>query len=122
MMQHLGRRYVRHFNNIHGRTGTLWEGRFRASPVQDDGYVISCMRYIELNPVRANLVRRPEDYSWSSYRPNALGTSDPLLTAHATYLDISPDPVARRELYRMRFADDFDEAWSQWIRKQSGSE
>lgn len=67
MMQSLGRSCVRGFNTIHQRTGTLWEGRYRASLVDSESYLFTCMRYIELNPVRANIVERPGQYPWSSY-------------------------------------------------------
>ena len=64
MMQSLGSSYVRHFNRIHGRTGTLWEGRFRSFPIAEELYLFACYRYIELNPVRAGIVATPGDYSW----------------------------------------------------------
>ncbi len=85
-MQALGRRYVYYFNKTYGRTGTLWEGRYKACLVDTDGYLISCCRYVELNPVRAGMVTNPSNYSHSSYRHNAgLGT-DTLITPHEVYL------------------------------------
>ena len=71
MMQSLGRRYVRHVNDKRHRTGTLWEGRYRAAPIDSDDYFFLCCRYIELNPVRAHMVAHPRDYPWSSYRPQS---------------------------------------------------
>ena len=73
MMQTLGRRYVRYVNTTYRRTGTLWEGRYRAAPIDGEAYFLACCRYIELNPVRARMVRHPRDYRWSSYRAHALG-------------------------------------------------
>lgn len=86
MMQLTGLRYVRRVNGFYGRTGTLFEGRFRGSLVQNERYLLACMRYIELNPVRARMVNRPEDYSWSSYRHNAGLELTPWLTPHDEYL------------------------------------
>ena len=67
MMQAVGRRYVRYFNDLQGRTGTLWEGRYKSSLIQTEAYLLACMRYIELNPVRAAMCADPADYRWSSY-------------------------------------------------------
>lgn len=86
MMQGLGS-YVRDFNRRYERTGTLLEGRYRASLIHDEGYWLTCLRYIELNPVRAGLVPSPELYEWSSYRAHALGRPDPLLTSHPLFLE-----------------------------------
>ena len=72
-MQDLGRKYVKYINATYRRTGTLWEGRYKASLVDSEAYLLTCMRYIELNPVRANMARHPGDYSWSSYAHNAQG-------------------------------------------------
>ncbi len=73
MMQSLGRLYVRYFNHTYQRSGTLWEGRFKSCLVQSERYLLELYRYIELNPVRADMVDKPSDYSWSSYAINALG-------------------------------------------------
>ena len=73
MVQALGRSYVRYFNRRHGRSGTLWEGRYRSCLVQHDLYLLSSMRYIELNPVRAGMVDHPGAYRWSSYRVQRTG-------------------------------------------------
>jgi putative transposase len=111
MMQSLGRRYVRHLNDAHGRTGTLWEGRYRAAPIDSDRYLMLCMRYIELNPVRARMVRHPREYRWSSYRANALGAADALVTPHALYLSLGRSAAGRQASYRALFrealAEDF---------------
>ncbi|MEO8010318.1 MAG: transposase [Dokdonella sp.] len=100
MMQALGRRYVRYVNDLHGRTGTLWEGRFKACLVDPDRYVLACQRYIELNPVRAAMVFDPGDYPWSSYRHHVLGAPDALLRTHAAYDALGSDQAARCEAYR----------------------
>jgi putative transposase len=95
MMQSLGRRYVRYFNDRYHRTGTLWEGRYDASLILDERYWYRCLRYIERNPVRAGIVAVPGDYEWSSYRANALGTNDPLLTPHPLYVALGTDAQTR---------------------------
>jgi putative transposase len=103
MMQRLGRRYVLYFNRRHARTGTLWEGRFRSSLVQDERYLMICHRYIELNPVRACMVDAPSDYPWSSHRANAFGQHDSLLTPHVLYASLGGDAMTRQTAYRHLF-------------------
>lgn len=104
VMQSLGRRYVQYFNRTYGRSGTLWEGRHRASLVDADAYLLACHRYIELNPVRAGLVEAPAAYRWSSHRRNACGAADPLLTPHPVYESLGPDAQACAAAYRALFA------------------
>ncbi|MFT6403087.1 MAG: putative transposase [Pseudohongiellaceae bacterium] len=96
MMQGLGRYYVRYINSTYQRTGTLWEGRFKASKVSTDNYFLTVSRYIELNPVRAGMVKRPAEYPWSSYRYNALGKKIKLITPHPVYLALGKDGSQRR--------------------------
>lgn len=103
MMQALGRRYVQYFNRAHSRSGTLWEGRFKASLVQSEHYLLTCQRYIELNPVRALMVKDPEDYCWSSYRCNALGKESQLHTPHPEYLSLGRCKQERQTAYRAMF-------------------
>lgn len=103
MAQAVGRIYVQYFNREHTRTGTLWEGRYKAAIVDDERYLLMCMRYIEQNPVRANMVRRPDEYPWSSYRANARGASDDLVQPHPQYLSLGGSPAERRAAYRMLF-------------------
>jgi len=91
MMQSLGRSYVRYFNKKYQRTGTLWEGRFKACLVEDEAYLLQLYRYIELNPVRAGMVAQPADYYWSSYQINALEKSSTLCTPHFLYLALGKD-------------------------------
>ena len=103
MMQYVGRRYVPYFNHAYGRSGTLWEGRYKASLIESDGYLLACMRYIELNPVRAKLVKSPADYRWSSFMANAYGRNNPLVEPHGVYLSLGADDKARRKAYREMF-------------------
>jgi len=100
VMQSVGRRYVRRFNDTYERTGTLWEGRYKATLVDSEQYFLACHRYIELNPVRAGLVGDPRDYAWSSYRANALGAADPLVTPHERYLGLGTTVTDRQRAYR----------------------
>lgn len=100
MMQAVGRRYVRYVNDTCGRTGTLWEGRYRSSLVDDEHYLLACYRYIELNPVRARMVSAPCEYRWSSYAANADGVHDPLVVQHTAYRDLAAEPTRRLMHYR----------------------
>lgn len=102
-MQAIGRVYVQWFNRRHRRTGTLWEGRYKAAIVDDERYLITCMRYIELNPVRARMVASPASYRWSSFGANACGQSDDMLTAHPVYLALGSSCEDRRAAYRELF-------------------
>jgi REP-associated tyrosine transposase len=109
LMQALGRRYVRLVNEKYSRSGTLWEGRYRACGVHAEGYLLACMRYVELNPVRAGLAATPEQYRWSSYRGNALGDANGFLNEHPLYAALGADADARRTAYRELFNYCFDE-------------
>lgn len=109
MMQYIGRRYVPYINDIHGSSGTLWEGRYKASLIQEETYLLACMRYIELNPVRAKVVRHPRDYRWSSYRANAEGRQDSVLSPHALYLALARREQERKQAYRALFKDHMDQ-------------
>jgi len=101
--QSIGRNYVQYFNECFGGSGTLWEGRYRATVVQSKQYLLDCSRYIELNPVRNGLVKKPADYRWSSYAHNALGKDDEMITAHREYLQLGDDDKARIKAYRALF-------------------
>jgi putative transposase len=94
---------VRIFNDVHRRTRTLWEGRYKAAMVDSERYLLTCHRYIELNPVRAGLVGAPSDYRWSSHRHYALGFANPLLTAHAVQRRLAIDDTERRSAYLALF-------------------
>ena len=100
LMRDLGQRYVQYFNRRHGRTGTLWEGRFRSCVAESARYVLACYRYIELNPVRGGIVDHPSGYLWSSYAVNSGMRSDPFLTPHAEFLALSDDASSRHTAYR----------------------
>jgi len=103
MMQYLGRHYVRRFNKVHNRTGTLWEGRYRSSLVDSDQYVLACYRYIENNPVKANIVSSPGEYRWSSYHANARGIDSAMLTTHPCYEQLAKSKQARLRAYSQLF-------------------
>ena len=103
MMQYVGRRYVPYINHKYNRTGTLWEGRYKSSLIQDEPYLLACMRYIELNPVRAGMVEMASDYQWSSYHFNGLGQYDELLTPHKLYLSLGTDKTSGCQAYRGLF-------------------
>jgi putative transposase len=103
MMQSLGRKYVQYFNFTHGRTGTLWEGRYKSTLVDADAYLLTVYRYIELNPVRAEMVSHASDYPWSSYQGNAAGESIALLTPHLLYRRLGKTDNERQAAYRALF-------------------
>jgi putative transposase len=109
MMQMLGRYYVQYYNYTYQRTGTLWEGRYKASLIDSETYVLLCYRYIELNPVRADMVQHPSEYPWSSYRANALGQYDALITPHAMYTALDRDEAQQQQAhYRDLFIGQID--------------
>jgi len=99
-MQDVGRRYVRIFNQIHGRSGTLWEGRYKSSLIDSENYLLTCHRYIELNPVRAGLVNHPLDYPWSSHAHYATGASNSLITRHSLFDQLAREPSHFQALFR----------------------
>jgi len=100
MMQSVGRRYVRYFNDTHARTGTLWEGRYKSAVVQTDRYLLACMAYFDLNPVRAGMVSQAMDYPWSSHRHYAGLQIDRLVTPHPLVWELGNTPFARESAYR----------------------
>lgn len=99
MMQAVGRAYVRYFNTRHQRTGTLWEGRYRSSLIESERYLLACMVYIDLNPVRAGMVAQPADFKWSSHRHCIGQVSDKLVTPHALFWGLGNTPFAREAAY-----------------------
>jgi len=103
MIQSLGRRYVRYINTAYRRTGTLWEGRFKSSVVQSERYLLTCYRYIELNPVRAGMVKLPQAYRWSSYACNGMGHKNKYIEPHKEYLRLGVDEKERCAAYRALF-------------------
>jgi putative transposase len=100
MMQELGGRYVRYFNRIYNRTGTLWEGRYRALTIQNERRWLMCLRYVEQNPVRAGIVRSPDGYAWSSYKAHAYATAPAWLASHPVYDALGRTPTERGAAYR----------------------
>lgn len=98
-MQALGRFYVQHINKTYNRTGTLWEGRYRATLVDSDNYFLAVSRYIELNPVRAAMVVHPAGYPWSSFHANALGKNIQLWQPHQSYLALGNSNEQRQQAY-----------------------
>jgi putative transposase len=110
LMKHLGQRYVQYVNKTYRRSGTLWEGRFRSSIVQRDGYALKCQRYIELNPVRARMVRQPGEYAWSSYQTNAELRPSPLIVPHQEFAGLGETPELRASAYRHSFRFELDPA------------
>ncbi len=117
IMKHLGQRYVQYVNRSYKRSGTLWEGRFRSCLTQSEDDVLACYRYIELNPVRAGMVRHPREYRWSSYRGNAEAKTDALLNPHEQYLRLGREPRERREAYRALFKAHLDDTLIGQIRE-----
>ena len=109
MMQLLGNRYVQYVNKKYRKTGTLWEGRHKSSLMDAEQYLLTCYRYIELNPVRAKIVEHPGDYRWSSYRCHATGSPSSMVKDHKVYLRIASTPMERmicyRELFRTSLGD-----------------
>lgn len=119
MMQSLGRQYVRYFNYTYRRTGTLWEGRFKSCVVDAENYLLICQRYIELNPVRANMVCSPEEYRWSSYTANGLGRKVNLCTPHPLYNQLGESTEKRTKVYRDLFLGHLDDVLIGKIRNAS---
>ena len=110
LIMSLGRRYVQYINRTHDRSGTLWDSRYKSSVVHADSYLVTCQRYIEQNPVRAAMVDDPAHYRWSSYRHNALGQTDSLLTPHPVYMALAATNKGRQSAYRTLFRSELDEA------------
>jgi putative transposase len=102
-MQMLGRYYVQYYNYTYRRTGTLWEGRYKATLIDSEAYLLTCMRYIELNPVRAGMVAHPSEYPWSSYHFNAFGQPNDLIAPYIEYTRLGKTDVDRQAAYRQLF-------------------
>lgn len=117
MMKHLNQCYAQGINKSAGRSGSLWSGRFRSCLVASARYVLTCYRYIELNPVCAGMVTHPRDYCWSSYRANAEGRLDPVLSAHPAYLALAEAPEGRVGAYRTLCDSPLEDTTVEEIRK-----
>lgn len=100
---------MQYINRSYKRTGSLWEGRYKSSLIQAETYLLTCMRYIELNPVRADMVQDPGQYRWSSYRHNGLGQADSRITPHPLYLALDRSDTDRKTAYRALFRSELDE-------------
>ena len=108
LMRRLDLLHSQYLNRKYRRTGSLWEGRFRSCIVDSETYLLQCYRYIESNPVRAGMVSRPDEYSWSSYGFNALGDESSWIEPHAEYLRLGSSAMERRGQYRALFDLDVD--------------
>ena len=117
MLQDVGRRYVRIINTIHGRTGTLWEGRYRSSLVDSERYLLICQRYIELNPVRAGMVGDPMDYSWSSHAHYMGARPSKIIREHAVFRSLGATEDERSSEYRLICALPLEASVVERIRK-----
>ena len=116
-IQMLGRYYVQYFNYSYERMGTLWEGRYKATLVDSERYLLICYRYIELNPVRAQMVDHPSEYPWSSYRCNAMGDENDLITPHERYVALGKTSTSRQASYRALFKVHIQEKQLEEIRE-----
>ena len=108
LMQSLGRRYVQYVNKFYQRSGTLWEGRYKASLVNAETYLLACHRYIEMNPVRASMVVHQREYAWSSYTANAEGKPNVVITPHDLVARLGTNEAQRRQAYVGLFEGDLD--------------
>lgn len=103
-MQSLATKYTKYFNRRYARCGTIWNDRYRSKLIADEQYALTCLRYIELNPVRANLVTSPDQYRWSTYNAYATGAFPDWVTPHPAYLGLGSGPEERQTAYRRLFA------------------
>ncbi len=109
VIRDVGRDYVRSINKAYHRSGTMWEGRFKSSLVDEEAYCLACYRYIEMNPVRAGMVGHPSEYRWSSHAFNALGEPSAILTPHSTWLGLGSTDTDRQHAYQALFRHPLDE-------------
>ncbi len=121
LMQSVGRRYVQYINRRDQRTGTLWEGRYRAVLIDAEDYLLNCYRYIECNPVRAKMVQHPAAYRWSSYRCHAEGKTDALIQDHAIYRALGKNRTERSDAYRILCEQALETGTLQALREATNS-
>lgn len=119
LMQDLGRDYVQLVNAAYHRSGTLWEGRFHSCLIDSERYLLTCMRYIELNPIRAGVASSPENYHWSSFRSNALGRQSSMLTPHSAYCALGASTQECCAAYLALFASALDAEDVQALRRHT---
>lgn len=117
MMQYTGRHYVPYINCTYGTSGSIWEGRYRSSLIHDEQYLLTCMRYIELNPVRASMVKTPAMYRWSSYRANAQRKPDAAITQHPIFKALGRNKSERADAYKALFKTHIGQAEHDKIQK-----
>jgi putative transposase len=117
LMKRLGQRYVQYINRTYKRSGTLWEGRFRSCIIQQQQYLFSCQRYIEMNPVRAGIVKHPGEYRWSSYQVNGQGNKSSLIRPHSLYRKLGRTNAERQMAYRELFRYELESEEIDKIRK-----
>ena len=117
LMKRLGQRYVQYINRSYKRSGTLWEGRFRSCIIQQQEYLFSCQRYIEMNPVRAGIVQYPGEYRWSSYQANGQGKGYGFIRRHSLYQDLGRTDAERQMAYRELFRYELEPGQIDTIRK-----
>ncbi|MDD2680194.1 MAG: transposase [Candidatus Omnitrophica bacterium] len=115
----LGAKYVRYINKNYKRSGTLWEGRFKSSLIDKELYFLTCLRYIEMNPVRAGIVNSPESYYWSSYRVRAFGEKSPIVDLDPWYNSLGYDSKERQIKYRQFFQNLIPEATVKLLREMT---
>lgn len=118
-MQSLGRRYVQYINKEYQRTGTLWESRHKSSLIDKDNYLLKCMRYIELNPVRASMVEHPGEYRWSSFLCNGNNVYNKLICQHEIYISLGLNAEIRAQAYRSLFESEFEQVDISMIRNSA---
>jgi len=119
LMKRLGQRYVQYINRTYRRSGTLWEGRFRSCLTHDESYVLACYRYIELNPVRAGIVKHPAEYQWSSFRVNAQQEKSDLISPHNLYISLGNNNYEQGVAYGGLFRSHLDKNMIDDIRKST---
>ena len=117
LMKSVAQRYSEYFNLRYRRSGSVWDGRYKSCPVQSEKYLLVCQRYIELNPVRARMVRFPGNYRWSSYRGNAEGRRDNLITPHPVFLRLGREAGERRQAYCSLFRESLPQPVIEQIRQ-----
>lgn len=116
VIRDVGRDYVRQVNKMYKRTGTLWEGRYRSSLIDQDNYCLACYRYIELNPVRAGMVTNPQSYRWSSFNYNAIGGQSDFLVPQGCWLALGKDNLERLSNYKALVNESLDQEQMAMIR------
>lgn len=108
-MRKFNQTYAQYFRAKYGGVGYVWQDRFKSFLIQEGNYLLACGRYIELNPVRAGIVKDPKDYRWSSYRHYALGETSKIVDLNPAFLALSGNPELRRKKYILFVQDGIKE-------------